>query len=804
MLQRLLLALMLGLAACGPVRGLAQAGTAYDPEAYLRERLLAGQDVDLSQRCRDVALGASDKDAKTETCGSVSGSGFAKLLRDKTIVQALPAHGLVLTGIHVRDAVELRWTDIAENIVCRRCQFDGRLVLEGASFDHGLRFEQSKLMGGIDGRASRVRGRVSFVDGTTVAGDVDFSTATLSDMLETDGAAFDGRFDVSKAKLGLVRLADTTFVVGIQADDTAVGGTLTLDDRTQVLGKGLVARGMSVGSYFKFGERSARGAKLGTTSKIAGLNLTSGRLEAGLEIGNTRVGSASEVVDDERFTTAGLVLVGANIEGALRIDGATIAGAVDADGVNIAKGLQSRRTEYEAEVSLKHASIGGDLEIADRSLLKLTAEKLHVGGSLELLDIGAQVLDLKGASIDADVDLLNVKVTGASSGDEKSMDSLDLDQASIGKHLALEGSTTVTGKANFAGMSTSDLVIGITPPQKPAVRYMGLSTSNSVTEDLAQKAARVCFLDEAEFSRIKVANSVFLRSVSFGAKLLFIAADIKAHLDIATADIGKLDMTRASVGGDFRLALSKEERKAHPPIVKTDWGNEADLKLDNAHVGVIQDENEDMGSSAWPPKVELQGFGYDRFGQAPTYDIAKGWLGKDVFSAGPYLQLAKYYTDAGDKEDANSVLVQAKWNETIDAWKGCVSPDPSACAHAVGLTALGLLIYYGIGNGLFVALLWVGVLALIGAWCLRWTRDENQEKVKWGGPGKGFFWCVGASANHLIPLVELNSEFKRFFDDPKRERLSSRQLTYFAAHAVMGYVLASFVVAAIGGLTQSH
>mgnify|MGYP004258037279 CR=1 FL=1 len=40
----------------------------------------------------------------------------------------------------------------------------------------------------------------------------------------------------------------------------------------------------------------------------------------------------------------------------------------------------------------------------------------------------------------------------------------------------------------------------------------------------------------------------------------------------------------------------------------------------------------------------------------------------------------------------------------------------------------------------------------------------------------------------------LNKEFGDFFDDPDRERLVGWQLGYFAAHALIGYVLASFVV----------
>jgi hypothetical protein len=42
-----------------------------------------------------------------------------------------------------------------------------------------------------------------------------------------------------------------------------------------------------------------------------------------------------------------------------------------------------------------------------------------------------------------------------------------------------------------------------------------------------------------------------------------------------------------------------------------------------------------------------------------------------------------------------------------------------------------------------------------------------------------------------------------FFDDPQRQRLKGWQLSYFAFHALFGFLLGSFVVAALAGLTQT-
>jgi hypothetical protein len=38
-----------------------------------------------------------------------------------------------------------------------------------------------------------------------------------------------------------------------------------------------------------------------------------------------------------------------------------------------------------------------------------------------------------------------------------------------------------------------------------------------------------------------------------------------------------------------------------------------------------------------------------------------------------------------------------------------------------------------------------------------------------GRAKKGLILCVGASWDRLLPIVELNAEFKDFFNDPQRE-----------------------------------
>jgi hypothetical protein len=66
----------------------------------------------------------------------------------------------------------------------------------------------------------------------------------------------------------------------------------------------------------------------------------------------------------------------------------------------------------------------------------------------------------------------------------------------------------------------------------------------------------------------------------------------------------------------------------------------------------------------------------------------------------------------------------------------------------------------------------------------------------------GFLWCFGATLARLLPVIEINKEFTKFFNDPERERLTGRQSFVFSAIGIVGWVLGAILVAAVAGLNQ--
>jgi len=82
--------------------------------------------------------------------------------------------------------------------------------------------------------------------------------------------------------------------------------------------------------------------------------------------------------------------------------------------------------------------------------------------------------------------------------------------------------------------------------------------------------------------------------------------------------------------------------------------------------------------------------------------------------------------------------------------------------------------------------------------------------VLWYSPNarkQGYWWRFGASLHRLLPIIELSKEFTTFFDNPPAQfdeepNLSRRQTVYFAGHAIAGWVLGFFLLAAMGGIIQ--
>jgi hypothetical protein len=285
-------------------------------------------------------------------------------------------------------------------------------------------------------------------------------------------------------------------------------------------------------------------------------------------------------------------------------------------------------------------------------------------------------------------------------------------------------------------------------------------------------------------------------------KLVFHGANIGGTFDLTNAklsdfsgldlDCSGLDLTGAVIGGTLLLASPQ-------------WSKDAQLILRNTHVSILQDVgggDHGLRPSTWPSRYDLQGFVYDRVKSEmflrPSEQYVS-WLDRNApFTTQPYQQLAAVFRAAGDSNRADDVLYGARDHEMWESWcKGnCFYGLGGECWNAAILFLLKWTIGYGLGFGYFLALIWVAFFTGIGA-AIIWRKSEKAKK-------NGRWWCIWASLDHLLPIVEINKEFSDFFDGSKENWLKGWPFAYFALQSLIGYVLASFVVAGLAGLTQAQ
>ena len=129
----------------------------------------------------------------------------------------------------------------------------------------------------------------------------------------------------------------------------------------------------------------------------------------------------------------------------------------------------------------------------------------------------------------------------------------------------------------------------------------------------------------------------------------------------------------------------------------------------------------------------------------------------------------------GYSEKANAILYAGKERERHQAqW-----------LKRLGLTALKWTIGYGYGYRYFVSLLWVVAIMLIGVLVL--------DTLETGAPPTPV-QKAAFSFDLLLPLIELHENYKITFEGWQRY--------YFYAHKLMGFLLGSFVVAGLSGITK--
>ncbi|MFQ5965915.1 MAG: hypothetical protein ACE5KZ_16745 [Candidatus Scalinduaceae bacterium] len=548
--------------------------------------------------------------------------------------------------------------------------------------------------------------------------------------------------------------------------------------------------------------------------------LDSSRFDSNVELSFLKT---THLISFENSTFAEVNLICAKIEGELNTIGSKFNGKLNMTCLQVDGNLLMSNGAEFVEVDLLNVKIRGNLNMNSSKFNgKMNMDSLEVGSHIFMGD-GAEFkeVDLVGAKIEGSVSMKGSKFYGKLNtnnmwvnksvfmDDRAEFDEVILVGAKIGEQLSMIGSK-FNGKPNLDSLQIEshllirdgsefrevDLRSAKIGGQLSIIssKFKGKMNMNNMQvksqllirdgvefSDVDLSGATIGCIDmrETNFSgmldmdSIQVGSHLLMRNSNVEEQLKLIFAKIGGGLDISGSILSSLDLTNTRINNELCLGSSV--------YIPTKWENGSKLILRNTEVGALQDLPD-----AWPDELELVGFTYTRlgdFGVGESYSIAKRdiswmkeWLEKQAsYSPQPYEQLGNILREAGYKNKAIDILFEGKKRERREA--------------STWLTWFNLTlqhIFVGYGYRFRFTFFWVIALTLIGAIVL-WATGQ--------GLANGMPYGLSYSLDKLLPIIRLNESHYII-------KLAGFAKYYFYIHIILGYVLASFLIAGLSGITK--
>lgn len=491
-------------------------------------------------------------------------------------------------------------------------------------------------------------------------------------------------------------------------------------------------------------------------------------------------------------------LGGAHINGTIDLGDAEITPEVELVGSRIDGNVNLVGSRWKRRLSLRHSMVFGEF-----SAVRLSSES----------DIS-----LGHAEVEGDVDLGSAQVSGGLFMDHATFDgTVDLNGANIGGDLMMDGSA-FEGVVNASQVSVERSLLMRNATFDGELNLIGTKTGGS----LEMKGS--AFSGTIQASPINVGGGLFMDDGAlFGGEVSLVGARIAGNLYLSGSTAWKINLSDAEMrefllaglgwwcaAGEPPVGPGVELSPAHWPLGDDSWRNAhcggpepvspPMLLLRNTHVDEFQDSLD-----AWPPSLDLEGFRYNHLGgqigvskdDVRRRSVAEwtDWLARDpTYGGQPYEQLSSALAAAGQSYAAASVQFEGRDRERKEACANWNSPR--GCAW---LSFLRYADGYGIGLYTFRVLIPVVGFTAFGAVVLWFSQNARRQHSK--------LWLIGASLHRLLPIVELNKDFTRFFENPTTDEprnLNSFQEAYFALHAMAGWALGLILLAAVSGMIQQR
>lgn len=801
-------------------------------EKYTWEEICARRWAGLPAYAEDTAEGFGSFDSWKPT-RVLSAAFLLRIMTDPVYVAATPYTGIRIDGAHFPEAINL--TDLEYNkpvdiinsvftgsVRMERFRSRSRVRLAGSWFRYlsppssdgspvvsiSLAASGIEVAKGID---------LTFIK---VAGEVELTDANIGAHLDLSDSAFLGRVRLDRTRIGsMLFVQNTTIADSLVLDAADVGQNIVMTDFS-------IRKDLANGDV-EYGQISA------SQLHVSG-HLIIGQSDASISMPSRLVGqsAAAEAVADPAAQDPAVTLgAGAGQNANAGIDPADAAAnlpagdpapplpAGDLAAGTLAAGAAEKPPAPERTFSVKlwrigltGARIDGELRIRRLHLLdRITLEDMVVGDDLWLTETDVHDALFSAISVKGFVLLHGLHVTG----------SLTLDSGSFGRSIVMDAESRIAtlrmpgavikGGVYFAGATVSALAdLNSIAVDRDLVMGGGSTFAGPVDASFARVGGSLD-LTGGHFVAVDLESSSVDRDMALGKGSTFSGlvnasfARIGGSLDLTGGRFASVDLTGADIAAELRLAAAG----AVPFFARS-----AELNLRNATTNSLQDVAE-----SWPCVLHLEGFTYQRQIRSAQKPLAANasdpcdqpagvakvdstqpaatqpkdaaaaadaadekragelvnWLSRQTpYSPQPYVQLANVLRQSGDSETAKAILFAGKERE----WQAAGWWSKFLLSLQFAFTGFGLYPY--------VAGYWV--LALIAIGTVVFSLDPSPELRRFTPTQRVIY-----SFDMLIPAVHLRHHHAEI-------ELQSWPRYYLYGHKLMGYILLSFLAAALLGL----
>jgi len=425
------------------------------------------------------------------------------------------------------------------------------------------------------------------------------------------------------------------------------------------------------------------------------------------------------------------------------------------------------------DISLDGGKLDGSLTFTSATLQALKLVNVHITGDLAITNVQFGRASMCMPHGNKSFDATMAQVDGATSIVDSHAEEFDLPAASFGRRLFVHHSdANVLDLSDSRISSNASLIDNVIRTEWYAP--CDLTDDPTYLVHSALNMDGVVASSNVELTGTEVHGPASLSGASIDGSLILTIAHFYSLVDLSDSKIGKkLVMDEV---------LDPEKGSTYEPV---HWEPDSMLRLRDATVGTIaarQSEN------IWPNRIDILNLNFvsysgESLGSRRLQDADEwfpGWLAKssDGFNPQTYERVRLYLVSVGEVGAATKVGFAGKTLEFLDS---CQSGFFAKCLY---LAAYGATT--GFGFYPWFAAIWTLLFVYLGAQVFRRTPEAVREHMT-----RGYAY----SFDTFLPLVRLR---ERNYDID----IEGKARYYFYFHKLAGWVLGSFLVAAISGIAR--